>query len=185
MLLLLLHHAVACQTDSVGSTLVTFSLVEKVCTFLLLLSELGWSKNNPAEFLENAQWPLQLTNPVVNPMAKRQERRGQGKQQDVGLIREEWTMLCPVRYRRNIYRARNVLKVHFVKWAMDYLIMNALVLYLRRHMSVLDLDPDDFFKGQGSLGEFLVPGIFPLQVSCPGTDTALFFIKSGLTLPQW
>lgn len=109
-MLLLLHHAVARQTDLVGSTLVTFSLVEKVCTFLLLHSELGWSKNNPAEFLENAQWPLQLTNPEVNPMAKRRERRGQGKQQDVGLIREEWPMLCPVRYRRNIYRARNVWK---------------------------------------------------------------------------
>lgn len=61
------------------------------------------------------------------------------------------------------------------------MITNALVLYYRRHTPILDLDPDDFFKGQGSPGEFSVPGIFPLQVSCPGTDTALFFIKSELT----
>lgn len=67
---------------------------------------------------------------------------------------------------------------------MGYLIMNALVSYLSRHMSVLDLDPDDFFQGQGSAGEFSVPGIFPLQVSCAGADTALSFIKSELTLPQ-
>lgn len=62
--------------------------------------------------------------------------------------------------------------------------MNTLALYLSKHMPVLDLDPDDFFKGQVSPGEFSVPGIFPLQVPCPGTDTALFFIKSELTLPQ-
>lgn len=52
-------------------------------------------------------------------------------------------------------------------------------------MLVLDLDQDDFFKGHSSPGEFPVPGIFPLPFSFPGTDAALFFIKSELTLPQW
>ena len=181
--------AAACQTDSVGNTLVTFGFVEKACTFILLLSELRWRKTNPDGIPENAQRPLQLSNPAVNPMTQRQERRKQemstrlatGCGNDTRLS----NALSSETWERHL-QSQKCAASTFCE--MDHgLFDHECFSFIPQQADVSTWSAPRwfFFKGQGSPGEFSATGILPVQVSCPGTDTALFFIKSELTLPQW